>query len=43
MPKRDLIIVTCIWLLAATIAVIGGLYHPNTIAGSIARFVFSLE
>lgn len=31
-----------IGLVCMTVIVVGGLYYPHTLAGSVARFVFSL-
>ena len=41
MNQVDAVFVTVLALACSGVVVIGGLFHPNTVAGAIARFVFS--
>jgi hypothetical protein len=41
-PRPDAIALGGLFLLCVTTILVGGLFHPNTVAGAIARIVFAL-
>lgn len=43
MKTPDLFIALTVTLICAGITIVGGLWHPATVAGAIARFVFSMN
>jgi len=43
MNRSEFLFIAAALVVCAAVVVFGGLYHPNTLAGSVARFVFSLK
>lgn len=41
--RVDVIIASVFWVICFYVCIIGGLFHPDTIAGSIARWFWSVS
>jgi hypothetical protein len=43
MTSLDKTLLTVITMISLAVIVVGGVFHPSTIAGTIAKFFFSLN